>query len=316
MGQFTLSQSAKGLLLALSGVMMFSTKSVFAKMALAFDTDVLTVLLFRVGVGFPLLLAVFIVTWLRNKHKHKDLYRDYIAVFLFAIIGYYLSSLANFEGLKYMTASAERIVLFMYPTFVLIMSSLVFKERIKKQQVFAIIVCYLGLIVAFYNKLAVSDAGDFWKGVMLVSCSAFTYAIFLTASNRYIPRIGPTMFTSIALLSASLSTFVHFLIRADFSSLVQPTGFYIICGCMSLAGTIVPAFMFNTAIKYLGASNVSIISSLGPVETMIMSAVILSEEISIIQIAGTALVITGVLILKLKFSMPKILSFRASLKNI
>lgn len=305
MGQFTLSQSAKGSLLALSGVLMFSTKSVFAKMAIAINPDVLTVLFLRIGFGFPIVLMIFIVTWIRNKEKHKMLYKDYIAVFLFAIIGYYMSSLFNFQGLKYITASAERIVLFLYPTFVILMSATFLKQKIKAKQIVAITVCYFGLIIAFSDKLVIDGTGNFWTGVFLVAASAMTYAVFLTASNKYIPRIGPTMFTTLSLLSACIATIIHFSIQNGYAELLRQTDeFYLICGLMSVIGTILPAYMFNTAIKHLGASNVSIISSLGPVETMVMSAMALHEQISLVQVFGTIFVILGVLILKMKFNLP------------
>lgn len=303
-----MSPQMKGTLLALTGVLMFSTKSVFAKMALAITSNVISVLFLRVIIGFPIVLILTYISWVKMRGKHKEFAKDYIVVFVLAFIGYYISSLFDFSGLKYIGASVERIVLFLYPTFVIILSAFFLKHKVSVQQIVAIVICYIGLFVAFANKLNVSDSGNFWKGIFLIVVSAFTYAIFLTASNKYIPRIGSMMFTNIALLSTSISIIVHFFVVGDYSILNSTTEMYVICGLMSTIGTIIPAYIFNNAIKYLGASNVSIISSLGPIETMIMSSFVLYEQIFIIQIIGTVIVIIGVLVLKVNFSKDSIMS--------
>lgn len=289
----------RGTILALVGVLMFSTKSVFAKMALAVSDDFLAVLFLRVSIGFPIVLVITLITWFKHKDEHKKFIKDYVAVFFLALLGYYISSLFDFSGLQYIEASIERIVLFLYPTFVIILSAIFLKQGISFKQILAIVVCYIGLIVVFSDKMHIENTGLFWKGVFLVIGSAFTYSIFLTASNKYIPRIGPTMFTNIALISITIAIITHYSIAGETNVIELPSRFWVVCGLMSTIGTIIPAYLFNTAIKYLGASNVSIVSSLGPIETMIMSSILLSEQILVIQIVGTIIVIFGILILKI-----------------
>lgn len=312
MGQVTKNQQLQGTILALSGVLMFSTKSVLAKMALTISEDVISVLFYRMAIGFPIVATITVVTWLKHKDKHIRHLKDYAAVFLFAILGYYISSILNFTGLLYIHASVERIVLFLYPTFVIILSSIFLKQGITKKQIIAIAICYIGLIVAFADKLQIEETSFFWIGILLVIGSSFTYAIFLTASNKYISRIGPMMFTNIAIISIAVCVFVHFFASGRTVTFDLPNNYYFVCGVMSIIGTIIPAYLFNSAIKYLGASNVSIVSSLGPIETMIMSSIILNEQILFAQIVGTLIVIMGILFLKtdIKFDYSRIYSLR------
>lgn len=305
MGQFSNNPKVQATVLAFIAVLMFSTKSVFAKMALDINNSPISVLFMRTVIGLPVFMVICWIIWRKNKSQHAKHYKDYIMVFALAMIGYYFSSILDFNGLQYIGASVERIVLFLYPTFVLILSAIFLKQRIKKQQIIAIVICYIGLFIAFADKLEFGGTDGFWKGIIFVAGASFTYAIFLTASNKYIPKIGSQMFTTISIASFSICIIVHFLITGDYSSVIQNEQYYIACGLMALIGTIIPAYMFNSSIKHLGASNVSIISSLGPVETMVMSAFALNEFIADIQIIGTIVVIIGVIVLKLKFKGTK-----------
>jgi len=301
MSQIT-NKQLQGTILAFTGILMFSTKSVLAKMALSISDDILSVLFLRMAIGFPIVAVITAVTWLKHKEDVKKFYKEYIAVFFLAILGYYISSLFNFSGLRYVSASVERIVLFLYPTFVIILSAIFLKQKISRNQIIAIIVCYVGLLYAFSDQLHLENTEMFWSGIFLIIGSAFTYSIFLTASNKYIPKIGPTMFTNIGLLAISFSIFAHYGIAGKGSVFQLPTSFWVVCGIMSVIGTIIPAYLFNRAIKHLGASNVSILSCIGPIETMVLSSIILSEHITVIQIIGTSIVILGILLLKLKRS--------------
>lgn len=285
--------------IGLSGVVLFSAKSVFAKMAYEYRVDPISVLYMRMLFSFPLVLLAGYFYEKTRKTASVD-WKDIAKVAAISVLGYYISALFNFIGLTYIEASIERLVLFIYPTMVIFLSMIFLKKPVTGKQVLAISISYLGLIIAFADKLMVHNNAGFWIGVLLILLSSFTYAIFLTVSDNLIQRVGSFRFSTVATLTMCVCMIAHaaFMGKTNISGYNSHVIWY--CILMAVLSTVIPVYMFNYSMSRLGASNVSIISCLGPVGTLILSAILLNETITLWQIAGTIVVMGGILVVNLE----------------
>jgi drug/metabolite transporter (DMT)-like permease len=288
------SQKVIAGLIALVGVVMFSAKSVFAKMIYAYHVDPISMLYMRMMIALPFLLIISF--WFEKKNQWgKPDWKDIIQVVVISLIGYYISSILDFIGLLYVEAAIERLILFLYPTMVLILSLLFLKKEVRMNQIISIVIAYVGLIVAFADKFVLESTSLFWYGVLLIVLSSFTYAIFLTAADGLIERLGSIRFTTTAMLTMTVCIVIHALIKGKAHFVGYNLHVYAYSTIMAVFSTVIPVFMFNYAIEKLGASNVSVISCAGPVCTLMYSAILINEPITIFQVIGTFIVMGGIL---------------------
>ncbi len=277
---------------------MFSAKAVMVKLSYRFDVDVLTILLLRMVFALPVYL--FIAFRTSGKfNEYRLTRRDVAALIALGFIGYYAASYFDFYGLKFISASLERLILFVYPTLVILITWIIFSKKPSKIQILAILITYAGIFLAFANDLNVSGEG-LWKGVVLIFLSAFTYAIYLVGSGRLIPRIGPVRFTAYAMIVSCILVILHYSVVHSTEVFHQPWQIYALGLSMAIFSTVVPSFLIAEAIKRIGASNFAIYGSLGPISTIILAVIFLGETLDHYQIAGTIVVIIGVSIINLK----------------
>lgn len=164
-------------IIALAGVVLFSAKSVFAKMVYNYHVDPVTTIYLRMLFALPFVAAIGV--WYEIKHKNDRVHwKDVLAVVCISILGYYISSLLDFIGLVYVEAAIERLIMFLYPTMVIVLSAIFMRKRINIYQITAILVAYGGLLLAFADKLMLQNTYLFWYGAILIALSSFTYAIF------------------------------------------------------------------------------------------------------------------------------------------
>ncbi|MFH6603742.1 DMT family transporter [Maribacter algicola] len=291
------SEIGVGVLLAILGVVLFSAKAVMVKLAYTYQVDHLTLLLFRMVFALPFYLVIVMVTKPEPGQKLRP--KDYLWLFLFGFLGYYLASLFDFMGLKYIKAGLERIILFIYPTIVVLLSWLFFKKRLTSNQFMAILITYLGVLITFWDEIGVSTEGVYWGG-FLIFLSAFTYAAYLVGSGWLIPKFGVLRFTSYAMIVSTLCILIHYSLVLDFDLFDYPKEVYYLGSAMALFSTLLPSFMVSGAIKRLGASTFSIFGSLGPVSTIILAFFFLNERITYVQIFGMYIVIAGVTLVSRK----------------
>lgn len=284
-------QVSIGIALAIIGVVLFSAKAVMVKMAYKYQISSEHLLLFRMSFSLPIYLVIARLTKTANPEKIKK--SDYIWILFFGFVGYYLASYFDFLGLQYIKAGLERIILFIYPTIVLVISRIFLKKKISKKQLLAIGITYVGVIITFWQELQL-DTPDIYLGVFLIFLSALTYAIYLVGSGWLIPKFGVVVFTSYAMIVSSLCIIIQYLLldRGDITS--YPGEVYVLGILMAFFATVVPSYLISAAISRLGASNVAIIGSLGPVSTILLAFFILDENLSILQIVGAAIVIFGI----------------------
>jgi len=291
---FTNPHLVIGLLLAVGAAVGFSAKAIFVKLAYQYDVDAVTLLMFRMMFSLP--FFIYFAMDEERKTKQRISKKTFIYILGLGVMGYYLSSLFDFIGLQYVTAGLERVVLFAYPTIVVILSAFIFHKPMGKKVILALLLSYAGIALAMMHDVQI--VGEFvWLGVGFVFASTITYALFLIGSGEVIPKVGAKRFTAYAMIISCLAVFMHFAITRDLSAFNQPMPVYGYGMAMAVFSTVIPAFLLAAAIARIGASQTSIVGSIGPIATIILAAIFLAEPISGLQIIGASLVIAGIFIL-------------------
>ncbi|SDW88020.1 Threonine/homoserine efflux transporter RhtA [Lutibacter oricola] len=286
-----------GVPIAIVGIVMFSAKAIMVKLAYKYQVDTVHLLLFRMlfSVPFYMLIAFYI----KPQNPEKIQKRDYLWIVLFGFIGYYLASYFDFVGLKYIKAGLERIILFIYPTLVLLISKVFFKVPISKKQLIAILITYLGVIITFWGEVQFNNS-NVYLGGFFIFLSALTYASYLVGSGWLIPKFGVVPFTSYAMIVSTICVVIHYLIVDGEAIFIYPYQVYILGFLMAIVSTLIPSFLVSSAIKKMGASNFSIIGSIGPISTIILAYFFLNEKLTMLQLLGTLIVIFGVAVVSYK----------------
>jgi len=228
--------------------------------------------------------------------------RQWVYIAIMGCLGYYVSSLLDFIGLQYVSAGIERLILFIYPTMVLLISAVVIKIRIRPHQWFAVVITYLGLLLAFFGEINFEGtySTNFYLGSAAIFACAITYAVYLVGSGKIIPLVGAAKFNSYAMSFACLAVLLHYFFTSDQSLFDFPPAVYAYTVSMALLSTVIPSYLISEGIKRIGSDNASIVGSVGPVSTIIQANVFLYEPIFALQIAGTILILVGVLIISRK----------------
>ncbi|MDB2385051.1 DMT family transporter [Polaribacter sp.] len=285
-----------GILIGILAVALFSSKAVMVKLAYQYNVDAITILLLRMLFAFPFYV---IIAFKFRKQKENITKKDYAWLILFGLVGYYLASYFDFEGLSYIKASLERIILFLYPTIVLFLNRIFLKKPITKVQILAILLTYVGVVIAFVDELEFSG-NAVYKGVFFIVLSAITYASYLVGSGWLIPKFGVMKFTANAMLVSCFSVFIHFTIVSDVALLGLPWQVYAYGGLIAIFATVIPSFLVSKSIKMISSSNFAIVAGIGPISTIILATVFLDEVLTFLQMVGALVVITGIVILSLK----------------
>ena len=295
--KYTLNQQTQGALLAILGIFLFSAKAILVKVAYNnFSIDAVSLLLLRMVFSLPFYL---IIMYWQIKRKKTEVSRiDAIQIILLGIVGYYLASYFDFVGLKYISASLERLILFIYPTLVLFISAIVLKNKINRNQWLAIIITYLGIFITFGPSIGLGSQANIWKGSAFIFFSALTYAMYIVGSGKIIPKLGSVFFTSIAMTVSCVFVILHHVSIHGFNWGQYPIWIYVIGFVMAIFSTVIPSFLVSEAIKKIGSSNFAIIGSIGPISTIILAVIFINEKIDVYQLIGTFVVILGVLQLK------------------
>ena len=288
---------AIGPICAVLGVFGFSFKAIFIKLAYAWHpVDALTLLTLRMLFSAPFFIAM--AWWSgRAPSAHPVAPRDWRAMIWLGFIGYYLASLLDFIGLQSISASLERLVLYLYPTMVVLFSALVLKKPVTRRAVGALVLSYVGIALVFVHDLNVTgDAHALWMGGSLVFGSAFAYALYLIGAGGVIARVGSMRFTAWAMLASTVFVLVQFAATRDLASLRVPGSIYALSFAMAVFSTVLPTWLIAEALRRLGANTSSLVGSLGPIFTIGLSAIILAEPVNWIQLVGAALVLGGVML--------------------
>ncbi len=287
-----------GYLFVLLGAFGFSAKAVLVKLAYSYSNqlDAITLMVLRMAISLPFFLVVAL--WSANDSTAEDAQRlnrqDWLMIFGLGLLGYYIASFLDFAGLQYISAGLERLIIFLYPTFVVLFTAALQRRAINRHQAVALALSYAGMILVFVDNMAAMASSGLLLGSALVLASAIAFAFFLMGSGMMVKRIGSTRFTAYSMTVACLATGLHFVIQHGVKLLDLPVNVYWLALIMAIFSTVLPAFLMNAGIRRIGAGSASIISSTGPIGTLALAFLLLGETLTIAQLAGTALVLIGV----------------------
>ncbi|TXD53508.1 MULTISPECIES: DMT family transporter [unclassified Polaribacter] len=287
-----------GIFLGILGVILFSSKAVMIKLAYNYKVDAITMLLLRMLFSFPFYLVIAYLY--RNEKKEvKTTKKEYYWIVLFGVIGYYLASYFDFVGLTYITASLERIILFVYPTIVILLNRFFLKQPVTKIQAIAICLSYIGIIIAFSSEVEVSGSNAYLGGFFIL-LSAITYAFFLVGSGWLIPKFGVVKFTAYTMLVSCVCVFVHFSFIGETDLFNLQWQVYVLGALIAVFATVIPSFLISASIKIISSSNFAIVAGIGPISTIILASFFLNERLTLVQFFGALLVLIGIVISALK----------------
>ena len=288
-----------GILMVVVAAVAFSFKAVIIKLAYRHGVDAVTLLALRMIFSAPLFL---ILAWwaVRGPGVQPLSNEDLRSVAILGFIGYYLASYFDFLGLQYVTAALERLLLFIHPTFVLLLSALLFKRRITRRDVVAVGLSYLGIALVFGHDVA-TQPGNVLLGSFWVLLSALFYSAYLLGSGRIVGRVGSVRFACYAGLVSCAAVVAHYLITRDLALIfTQPAAVYGLALLMAAFSTVLPIVLTSEGIRRIGASHASIVASIGPIVTIFLGFLFLGEEITVLQLAGAGLVMAGILAISLQ----------------
>ncbi|RTZ47496.1 DMT family transporter [Candidimonas sp. SYP-B2681] len=287
-----------GFLLAGLGAVLFSAKAIVVKLTYRYGVDALTIIGFRMMLSLPFFVAVGIVQ--ARKARQGKLprltARESLQIVFLGFIGYYLSSYLDFLGLQYITAGLERLILFLSPTFVLLISALYLKRPIAGRQWFALCMAYLGVILVFVQDLSLSG-DNVMLGSMFVLGSALTYSLYIISSGELIKHVGATRLVAYAMSVSAVISMIHFLSVHSWQGLIQPLAVYELSLLHAVVHTVAPTFMIMWSVARIGAPMTSQLGLLGPVSVLFLAGWILDEPVTLLQLVGTAFVLAGAVVL-------------------
>lgn len=287
-----------GIGLTIAAAVAFSAKALFIKAAYAYPVDAITLMTLRMGMALPFYLGIALWSG-RDAASAPLAARDWMRIAYLGFVGYYLASFLDFSGLRYLSAGLERLILFLYPTLVMLLSMLFTGRRASVRELAALGVSYLGLALAFVASLQAAGP-SLMRGAILVFLSALAFAVYLLGTDGMVARVGPSRFTAYAMLAASVPQFVHFGLTHPLRALDLPPAVYGWGLMLALFSTVLPSLMLTEGIRRVGAAQASILGAAGPVSVLLFGALWLHEPLGVGQALGALCVIGGVLMLTVK----------------
>lgn len=295
--------AALGMFYAGIGAVGFSGKAILIKLAYAYPVDAVTLLALRMLFSIP--FFALLAAWSGRSPALKMNRGEWLAIFGLGFLGYYLASYLDFLGLQYISAGLERLILFLYPTMVLLLSFLILRTPVSRLHLLALGLSYGGILLVFMDNVRLGDsAGATALGGVLVLGSALSYSIYLVWGGQLITRLGSARFTAYAMSVASVLCILQFLVTHPLSALVLPAPVYGYSLAMAVLCTVLPVWAMSEGVRRLGASRAALVGAVGPVSTIFFAYMFLGEPITAPQLAGAALVLSGVLLLSLKKAAP------------
>lgn len=290
-----------GLLLALVGSVFFSAKAVVAKLLYRHGIDAVTLIALRMLLSVPVFLAVSAYTWRRQPRLSSN---DLARIFGLGLIGYYASSMLDFMGLQYLSAGLERLILFLTPSFVLLIGLVVMNKPVTRRQWLSLLVAYGGVVLVFWHDLHLNGRNTA-LGAALVLGAALFYAIYLLASGELLKRVGSVRLVALAMTASAFAGLLQYAVLRPFPSLFeQSAAVWSLSLVNALFCTVLPVFLTMIAVARIGAGPASLAGMIGPVSTLFLALWLLAEPITRLQLAGTALVLAGMVLLSSRPAPP------------
>jgi drug/metabolite transporter (DMT)-like permease len=279
--------------------MCFSTKAVLIKLMYQYEVDTFAVIALRMLLSAPVYIAIAIFLALKKDNIPLTA-KEMASIGGLGILSYYVSSMLDFWGLKYISAGVERLILFTYPTFVLLFSSLFFQKKITKIQIIAVILTYIGVAITFVAEKGLGEQTNLLLGASLIFTCAITYSFFVIGTGELAKKYGSIKFTCYAVLAATIPALIQSYVHDGMDIFNHPKEVYTLAAWLALIATVVPTFLIVEGIGLVGANNSGIIGFVGPVWTIFLANWVLNEPITVLQLVGTGVVLAGVALISWK----------------
>jgi drug/metabolite transporter (DMT)-like permease len=285
-----------GLLLASAGAIAFSGKAIIVKLSYVYGVDAVTVIMYRMLFALPFFIAMGL--WAERQAIAREnplTRRDVIDIVGLGFVGYYLSSYLDFLGLQYITASLERLILYLNPTLVMLLGWALYKKPIRPIRILAMGVSYCGVLLVFAHELTLSGANVALGGGLILA-SAISYAVYLLYSGELVQRIGSLRLVGWATSVACVCCIAQFLLLRPLSAAAVPVEVLWLGVLNAVACTVAPVLMVMMAIERIGAALTAQTGMIGPMSTIALGVLLLDEPLNVWIGAGTLLVVSGVFI--------------------
>jgi len=291
-----------GLLFAIASAALFAIRAIFVKLVYAENVDPLTLIAFRMLFSLPLYTIVLLYVLKDAERRTRLTKRNVILACVVGFLGYYSASYLDLLGLQYVTAQLGRVVLYTYPTFVVILGLIFFSEKISLRTIVALLVTYSGVLLIFGHDIS-QYGSEVKKGVAFILLCALSFAFYLVLSKPLIKEMGSQLFTSIALIAASVAILCHYCVQSFLSTgTIAPANmtsealFWIFI--IAIFCTVIPTYLTTAAVANIGAEKTGIAAMIGPAFTSLFAVLILHESFTLFHLAGISLTVFGVWILK------------------
>jgi drug/metabolite transporter (DMT)-like permease len=272
--------------------LFFCSKVIFVKLSFRFGMDAVTVLALRMALALPFFLIGGILEAKKNPRPMAG--RDLMRLALLGFIGWYLSSVVNFEGLRHVSVGLERMILYTYPSLVVIGSVLLLGRTLRWGVVLAMLASYLGIVIGYYAEASVTQSGRTLLGASLVMASAVSYAVFVLFSGEMIARIGAIRFTSWVVSFSAMFVMIHFALTHPPGLMLRLSKEAYGCGAaLAIFGTVIPSYLFGIGLRRAGSQAFAVIGMIGPLGTVVLAWWMLGESINVAQMLGLMLTLAG-----------------------
>lgn len=290
-----------GALFTLIGAVMFAGKAVIVKwLYIHHPMETVSLLALRMLFSLPFYIGILFWNKIKFPSEIRLTKKEWIWMLAIGLLGYYLASFFDFWGLQFISAGLERLVLFIYPTLVLVISAIFFKKKIERIQYIALIITYLGIVLAFVPEIKIGMQKNLLLGAFLIFLSALTYAMYLIGNGEMVKKIGSTLFTCYAMLISTAMVIIHYFLTSTTNLFHYEPIVYQQSMIMAIFCTVIPSFLVSEGIQRIGSGNVAIIGSFGPMATIFMASYFLNETFNGWQIAGTVFILVGVLMISVR----------------
>ena len=277
--------------MAIGGAIAFSGKAIIVKLAYRYGVDAVTLIMLRMVFALPFFM---VMAWWAGRGKPPLTRRDWAGVVALGFSGYYLSSMLDFAGLQYISASLERLILYLGPTLVLLLNWRVKGQPVSRAQWVAMAVSYAGALLVFGVELRVAPGGATAWGALLVFLSTFSYSLYLFYSGEYVQRLGALRLGGWATAVACILCILQFLMMRPLSAVQVAPQVLWLSVLNATACTAAPVLLVMMAIERIGPVLTAQVGILGPLATIVMGIVLLGEPFTPWLVAGTVLVVCGI----------------------
>lgn len=288
----------QGIIYAMLGAILFSSKSIVIKFIYEYGVDATTTLGFRLLMAMPLfaVVAAFQLYKVRRGQLKPLSLKNSLKLIVLGFLGYYLASLLDFASLKYISVSLERLILLLTPTFVLMSSVMFLKKKVSRRQLLSLLVSYAGVLLVFVQDFSLGG-NDIVLGSLLVLGSAISYSFYVIGAGELIREVGSTRFVAYAMLVSTFFVLLQLFLMHGVDWIVQPLPVYNWSLVHAVFNTFIPTFMLMWSVERIGAAMSTQLGLIGPISLLFLAWLFLDDPITVWDWVGTMIVLSSLYIL-------------------